>query len=193
MSRIPLKIQGITDITALKDSSLIIITDDNESRQISVVCDSYARHEFAIRYRQRLRKEKAEQEDNGNLKMALPETLGTIIKDIAGLQLEVVIVNIFDGQYVAVIEDKASGLSVPINITDGILLCYANEDIKLYIESSLWARQSVPYLGKNAQGVALPLNTLTIEMLQQALDKCIKEERYELAKQLKEEIERRGK
>lgn len=197
MARIQLKIQGITDITAMKDNSLIVMTDVNEQRQLSIVCDRYMRHEFASRYRMKMQTENADKAtaDNSvktNLKTALPETLGTIIKDIAGLQLEVVIVNVFDGQYIAVIEDKTSGLSLPIDVAAGALMCYAN-DLQLCIEESLWARQSVPYLGRKAQGVALPLNTLTLDMLKQALDKCIKEERYELAKQLKEEIDRRDK
>lgn len=197
MARIPLKIQGITDITAMKDNSLIVMTDVNGQRQLSIVCDRYMRHEFASRYRMKMQTENADKAtaDNSaknNLKTALPETLGTLIKDIAGLQLEVVIVNVFDGQYVAVIEDKTSGLSLPIDVTAGALMCYAN-DMPLCIEESLWAKQSVPYLGRKAQGVALPLNTLTLDMLKQALDKCIKEERYELAKQLKEEIDRRDK
>lgn len=193
MARISLKIQGITDITAMKDSSLVVMTDENEQRQLSLVCDKYMRHEFALRYRQKMQTEKVENDSSKeSLKMALPETMGAVIKDIAGLQLEVVIVNVFDGQYVAVIEDKSSGLSLPIDVAAGALMCYAN-DIPLCIEESLWAKQSVPYLGRDAQGVALPLNTLTLDMLKQALDKCIKEEKYELAKQLKEEIDRRDK
>ena len=47
-------------------------------------------------------------------------------------------------------------------------------------------------MGQDARGVAMPLNTLSMEMLEQALQRSIEEERYELAKQLKDEINRRG-
>jgi protein-arginine kinase activator protein McsA len=39
--------------------------------------------------------------------------------------------------------------------------------------------------------ISVPLNTLTIEMLQEALDKAIKDEDYELASHLRDEIKRR--
>jgi len=193
MSRIPLKIQGITDITAIKDKSLIIITDNNETRQLSIVCDGYVRHEMAIRYKLRKNEYNVDAEKKEQIKKKLPEIFGNIITNIAGLELEVVIVSVYDGQYTAIIEERSSGLAMPIDITDGALICYANDNIQLCIEESLWTKQSVPYLGNSAPGIALPLNTLTMDMLKQALDKCIKEERYELAKHLKDEIDRREK
>ena len=53
--------------------------------------------------------------------------------------------------------------------------------------------QSMPYAGENAPGISMPLNTLTIPMLQKALDDCIEQENYEMAQKIKEEMERRIK
>lgn len=192
MSRIPLKIQGVTDISATRNASLLIITDKEEQRQLTVVCDEIMRHEFGIR-RGKYIGDKAEKAKVAEiLRTTLPETLAAIIKYMTDLQLAVIIVNVFDGQYRAVIEDSNTGTAFPIRVSDGALLCYADPHIPLYIEESLWIRQSVPYLGHDARGVAMPLNTLSMEMLEQALQKSIEEEKYELAKQLKEEMDRRG-
>lgn len=191
MSRVHLKIQGVTDISASHTASLLIITDTDETRQICVVCDEIMRHEFGIRRGKYWGTAESKALVMETLKYTLPETMSTIIKHLTDIQLAVVIVSIYDGQYRAVIEDTKSGSAFPIRVSDGALLCYADRRIPLYIERSLWNRQSVPYLGENARGVAMPLNTLTIEMLEEALQKSIDEERYELAKQLKEEIDRR--
>ena len=51
-------------------------------------------------------------------------------------------------------------------------------------------RQSLPY-NQASPSMALPVNVLTIEMLEEALNKAIKDENYELASTLKMEIERR--
>ncbi len=191
MSRIPLKIQGVTDITATNTASLLIITDMEEQRQLSVVCNEIMRHEFGIRRGKYTGNKINREQTEEMLKVALPETISAIIKYMTDLQLAVVIVSVYDGQYRAVIEDVNTGTAFPIRISDGALLCYADTHIPLYIEASLWERQSVPYLGQEARGIAMPLNTLSIEMLEQALKKSIEEEKYELAKQLKDEIDRR--
>lgn len=191
MARIALKIQGVTDIISTHTASLLILTDIGEKRQLAVVCDDIMRHEFGVRRGKYVGDEEKRKEVAEMLRYTLPETFASIIKHLTQLQLAVVIVSVFDGQYRAVIEDAASGTALPIRISDGALLCYADATIPLYIEESLWMRQSMPYMGQNAPGISMPLNTLTKEMLEQALEKSIAEERYELAKQLKDELDRR--
>lgn len=193
MARIPLKIQGVTDISASHDASLLIITDEKEERQLSIVCGPATRHEISLRRGKYVGSEESKRNATEYLQYALPETLSAIIKYMTDVQLCVVIVNIFDGEYRAVIEDQRTSTAFPIRVSDGALLSYADPHIPLYIEESLWLRQSTKYGGANAKGVALPLNTLTLKMLHQAMEKCIEEEEYEMAQQLKEEIDRRSK
>lgn len=191
MARIPLKVQGVTDITASDSASLLIITDKEETRQITIICDASMRHEFGIRRGKYVGEAKQRALATEHLQFTLPETLASLIKYMTDLELAVIILNVFDGQYRAIIEDQKTGTAIPIRVSDGVLLTYADPHIPLYIEESLWRHQSVPYLGEDARGVAMPLNTLSVEMLRTAMERCIADEKYELAQQLKEEIERR--
>lgn len=190
MSRIPLIVQGVTDITDARNTSLLILTDKDEQRQISIVCDSTIREAFAIRKMKHHSDASVREKYTEQLKDCLPETLSSLIKYLTNMELSVIIVNVFNGEYNALIEDKTTGTSLPIRVTEGVLLSYADPHVPLYIEQSLWLRQSVPFMGENTR-IAMPLNTLSMEMLKNALQRCIDEENYELAQQLKLEIDRR--
>ena len=58
------------------------------------------------------------------MKYTLPETMSAIIKYMTDLQLAVVIVSVYDGQYRAVIEDRKTGTAFPIRVSDGALPTY---------------------------------------------------------------------
>ena len=63
--------------------------------------------------------------------------------------------------------------------------------VPLTVGEQLWINQSVPYKA-DGKGVAIPINSLTLPMLKSALQTAIDEERYEDAKALKAEIDRRS-
>lgn len=191
MARIQLKVQGVTDISATHDASLLIVTDMQEEWQLTIICNPVMRNEIAMRRGKYVGSDENKAAAEEYLKHSLPETLSAVIKYMTDLQLSVVIVNVFDGEYRAVIEDKKTSTAFPIRVSDGVLLSYADKHIPLYIEESLWLHQRVKYHGEDAKGVSMPLNTLSMTMLQQAMDKCIENEDYELAQQVKNEIERR--
>lgn len=60
----------------------------------------------------------------------------------------------------------------------------------MFMEEKLFIRQGVPYESGKSK-VALPLNALTSEMLEDALRKAIENENYELASNLRDELNRR--
>jgi len=191
--RIPLKVQGVTDINASQTASLLILTDMQEEKQIAIVTDANKRYEFAVRRGKYIGDDEHRRIANEHLEKALPETLSAIIKYMTGLELAVVITGLNDGEYKTVIEDMKSGTVFPVRASDGVLLSYADPHIPLFIEEALWERQSMKYLGADAKGVSMPLNSMSESMLKQALEKCVEEERYELAEQLKNELERRNR
>lgn len=191
MARIPLKVQGVTDICASQESSLLIITDKEEKYQLTIVVDAYMRYNFAIRRGKYTGTTEKRRNVTELLETTLPETLSAIITYMTNMELRVVIVGIHDGQYRAIIEDKTTQTAFPIRVSDGVLLSYADPNVPLYIEENLWNHQRTAYNGPDAKGIAMPLNTLSVDMLRDAMQKSIDEEQYEIAEQIKLELERR--
>lgn len=76
-----------------------------------------------------------------------------------------------------------------IRASDAVLLSYIS-DIPLYIEKEMMYRQSVAYR-KNAGDMPLPINTISNDMLDKAMQKAINDENYELASLLRDERQRR--
>ena len=189
--RIKLKVQGVTDMVADNVASLLILTDEAEQRQLTIVIDKAMRHEIALRRGKYVGSVQQRGNTINALQHCLPETLSAAIKYLTNIEFCVVIVSIADGMYYAILEDMRTGTSFPIRASDGVLLTYADPHIPLYIEQSLWEVQSTEYLGDNAKGISLPLNTLSTGMLKKALQKCIDAENYEAAQHIKEELDRR--
>lgn len=191
MARTLLKVQGVTDICASEETALLVMTDMEEKFQLTIVCDINMRYQFGIRRGKYVGTDEEKKEVCKLLETTLPETLSAIIKYMTGMQLAVIIIGLHEGQYRAIIEDQITHTAFPIRVSDGVLLSYADQHIPLYIEDNLWEHQRTPFMGTEAKGIAIPINTMSIDMLRQAMQKCIDEERYEVAQQLKEEIERR--
>lgn len=109
----------------------------------------------------------------------LPEALWKMIQIQTKGNYELIIYDIQDGQYKAMLMDQVTFQSVQMRASDAILMSYISS-IPLYIEERLMMRQSVPF-SPNAGGMSIPVNAISTDMLKQALDKAIDEENYELA------------
>ena len=104
--------------------------------------------------------------------------------------MEIIISDIIEGQYQAFLNNKKTLAPLPIRASDAVLLSVA-ADVPIYIESRLMQRQSVRF-SENSHGIAIPVNTLSTEMLDEALRKAVEQENYELASQLRDEKRKRG-
>ncbi|WP_369916875.1 hypothetical protein [Prevotella sp. oral taxon 376] len=80
---------------------------------------------------------------------------------------------------------------VPIQIADAVLLSIIS-GIPIYIDEVLIRKQGAEF-HKDSHGLKLPINALSLDMLEKAIDRAISEENYELASMLKEEIDHRKK
>ena len=164
MNKIQIFFKGITEIVGGSNMGLLVLTNQLEDIRIG---DNPIRHSL------------------------LPEVLCWLNSNIDSEHYEILFNSISDGQYKVVIINKITYEMVPIRASDAILLSkIANIDI--YMEEKLFIRQSVPYESGKSK-VALPLNALTLEMLEKALRKAIKEENYELASSIRDELNRRKK
>lgn len=180
MTKERLIFKGVSEIVGTEDLGLLILTDEAKERQITIVCDKA----MAVQLELRIKKIPI-------TKIMLPEVLCRMLKNNGGLDYELLIDNIIDGQYRTILYDKETMDTLLIRASDAVLLSIV-ANIPLYIEAGLMRRQSVMY-NENAKGVSLPVNTISDEMLQAALDKAIADENYELASHLRDEKKRRTK
>lgn len=180
MTKERLIFKGVSEIVGTEDLGLLILTDEAKVRQITIVCDKAMAVQLELRIK-----------NIPITKIMLPEVLCKLLKKQDTHDYELVMDNIVDGQYRTVLYDKDTMEPMIIRASDAVLLSLVG-DIPLYIESGLMLRQSVPY-NENSRGVSLPVNTISDEMLQAALDKAIADENYELASHLRDEKKRRNK
>ena len=177
MFNVKLKFNCISEIVGNVDIGLLVLTDEDEKRQLTITCDNFMAHEFSLRTIK-----------SDITKNRLPEAMGNVLKT-GCMDIEVRIYDIIDGEYQATIFDKIKQISTNIRVSDAILLA-TTCDIPIYIDEELMKMQSVKYVeGQNR--MSLPVNALTDEMLNTSLDNAIKEENYEMAQYLSEEIKRR--
>lgn len=179
-NRVKLVYQGVTEIVGSPDTALLILTDENKARQLSIICDKHMEREFILR--------DTKQAFTQNL---LPEVLCQLISLHASTSYELCITSIDDGKYQASLKDTLNFTSTPIRVSDGILFANITQ-LPIYIDKELFERQSIPYQEGNTK-MAIPLNTLNDEMLNNALEKAVNTENYKMAAYVKQEIERRKK
>jgi hypothetical protein len=179
MARIKLFLQQATEVMGEEKEGLLILTDSFQERQIAVPCSSKMFDEFKSRM------------NNPKHQTELSDILFNVIKWQTELSLELVIINVDNGHYSAILSNTDSLEQVPIDGAQAVLLNYISKDkIPLFIEEKLFLKQSSVYDMK-AKGVSLPVNTLSRSMLRKAMEKAIEAENYELASQLRDELNRR--
>jgi len=178
MSRTRLVFQGITEIVGAETLGLIVLTDPEEKRQITIICDRHTEFQFSLRLGKMPIVEKM-----------LPEVLLKVVKGWSGADLKIVIDNIVDDQYNALLCINDNQESIAVRASDAAFLSFVG-GIPLYMDDGLMRMQSVPY-NAGASGMAIPVNVISDEMLKSALEKAIRDENYELASSLRDEQKRR--
>lgn len=178
MRKIKLHFHSVSEIVGTKDVGLLILLDEDEKRQLTIACDRQMMYQFELRLQHLPIAERL-----------LPEVMWQVISTQSELRFEIIINDIIDGQYRAVLYNIDTLEPVALRASDAVLLAYIGK-IPLYIEEGLMDKQSVKYV-KEASGVSIPVNTISDDMLQKALDKAIADENYELASHLRDEMKRR--
>lgn len=180
MALVRLVYKSVNEIIGNDDVGILLLVNEDGTRQLSMVCDKHMVYQF------RLRLSKAEIVDK-----LLPEVLWQVIVRSLDMQFQVVINDLVDGQYKTLLYMPDILQAIPIRASDAILLAHF-ADIPIFIEEGLLLRQSVPYKEESV-AVSVPVNVITTDMLKKALDKAISEENYEQASQLRDELQRRSK
>ncbi|MBR2101267.1 MAG: bifunctional nuclease family protein [Prevotella sp.] len=180
MVKIPLTFSDVAEIVGSDTMSLLTLTDAARENQLTIVCDRAVAQQLGLRAR-----------GMPAARLLLPEVMGTVARQWGGLQLELIIVGLDNGVYKTLLVNTDTMDVMPIRASDAVLLSVA-AGIPLYIEEHLMKRQSVPFQG-GGPGINIPVNTLSLDMLENALAKAVDEENYETASKLRDEIERRRK
>lgn len=154
--------------------AVILLTDMQRMRAITVVCDEQAMQQIMMRL-----------QNPEICRTMLPEALLGLLPS----KYEMMVFGLYQGQYQVVLMDE-KGETARLRMSDAVLLMTMS-DIPLYIEEKLMSRQSTPY-DETATGIAIPINTMDVPRLKTALQRAIDDEDYELASQLRDEIKRRS-
>lgn len=179
MKDVRLTFKGISEILGAQGIGLIILTDKDEKRQITIPCDKEMLYQFSLRVN------KVPQTNT-----LLPEALWGIIRSRhKESHFEIIINDLISGQFWALLCDLDTFEEIPMRASDAILLHYISR-VPIYIDLELMRKQSIEY-HKESRSIPLPVNTISDEILQKALDKAVKDENYELASNLRDEILRR--
>jgi bifunctional DNase/RNase len=105
---------------------------------------------------------------------------------------EVYIYKVLDGVYYSLLELEQDGVvqHVDVRTSDAIALAL-RFDAPVYTSEALLAREHIFEDGHGA--ISIPVSSVDIDVLREALSRAIREEKYELAAQLRDEISRREK
>ena len=171
--KIKLHYKSISEVVGVDEVGLITLLDDLEQRQLNIVCDKFVVNQIQLR-------------DMGQSIegcMLLPEALLSLFQPEQEPPFEIFISAIDGGEYIAELRMGQTDHVVKLRATDAVLLSVITQQ-PILIDDQLMIFQSVPYQ-------ALPINTLTSKMIKKSLEKAIEEENYELASQLRDELNSR--
>ncbi len=181
MSRIRLFLQQATEVVGGNNEGLLILTDSYQERQLVIPCEGSLMEEFKSRL------------DKHENHFGVIDILFDVIDNQTSLSLSLLINDVEDGAYSAAIINDDTQKQISIGGVEAVLLNNISKDkIPLYIDEALFLRQSSKFNIK-AEGVALPVNALPVSMLEKTLDKAVEAENYELASQLRDELNKRRK
>ncbi len=178
MKKIRLQLQSTKKIVSGLDINLLILVDQNNERQIAFVCSKELERQLALRV------------NNNPIKNTLlPEVMCWINPDMNKENYEILFSSISGGEYKVILINKITFEMLPISAPDAVLLATV-AGLDMFIEEKLFYRQSMIF-DETKEKISLPLNILSQEMLEEALNKAIIEEDFEVASCLRDELKRR--
>lgn len=178
LERVQLVFKFASELLGSQDVGLLVLVDKEEKRQVVVSVGKEEIKQFQIRMQKK------------DTTTFLPEVFVNLSKDKDLLdKYDLEIVSVEKGQYHVTFSCLETNEQYPLRVSDAILLSFI-ADIPIYMSKELMKKQSAPY-SPNASAMALPINTISTEMLQSALDKAIENEDYKIASYLRDEIKNR--
>lgn len=175
-----LLIKSVSEVLGIKDVALVSLVNATETRQIVVSCELEMR-DLIMKY----------MTDRPETQMLFPSVVNDILATRDKSSLEVRINGVKDGVYQTEIYDRLTQKSFPIRCSDGIFMSVACK-LHIYASAEVMRLHSVPYV-TGATKVGLPLSVLSEKMLKDSLQMAIETENYEMASNLRDELNKRHK
>lgn len=179
-NKVRLVFRGTMEIAGSENVGLILLANEEGTKQLNVLCDKHMLYEFAVR--------KHTDRQNRHL---IAESVWSLFSQLTDERCHILIHGIAHEQYQCILVAEPSLLSAPIRMSDAVLLATITE-MPILMDAALFERQSLPVTDQE-ESVSLPINTVSAHLLQKALDKAIEDEDYEMASRLRDEISRRSK
>lgn len=177
--RTRLYFKSVLEIVGGEGIGVVTLTDIDEQRALTFVCD------HAMIYQLSLRNSEADARSK-----LLPEVLVAVLEGYSSMKnFDMNIYALAGGEYKVMLYNLETLRVNPIRLSDAVLLTRLC-DIPLSIDNTLFDRQGTPYAGMSNR-MAIPINSLPTNKLQDELDKAIETEDYRLAAILKDEISKR--
>lgn len=175
-----LLIKSVSEILGIKDVALVSLVNATETRQIVVSCELEMR-DLIMKY----------MTDRPETQMLFPSVVNDILAAREKSSLEVRINGVKDGVYQTEIYDRLTQKSFPIRCSDGIFMSVACK-LHIYASAEVMRLHSIPYV-TGATKVGLPLSVLSEKLLKNSLQMAIETENYEMASNLRDELNKRHK
>lgn len=178
--KVELKVHSVSEIVGNPEVGIVVLTDKEEIMQIAIVCDKAMKESLHMH----ISKQKV-------CNTMLPDVLANILLNQVGYKCELVINDIVDGVYKAMIINTETSQPLSLRASDAILM-HVITRVPLYATLQLMKRQAVPATTGGIP-MALPYNALSDKMLQDAMQSAVEQEKYEMASAIRDELKRRGK
>lgn len=175
-----LLIKSVSEILGINDVALVSLVNATETRQIVVSCELEMR-DLIMKY----------MTDRPETQMLFPSVVNDILATRDKSSLEVRINGVIDGVYQTEIYDRLTQKSFPIRCSDGIFMSVACK-LHIYASAEVMRLHSIPYV-TGATKVGLPLSVLSEKLLKNSLQMAIETENYEMASNLRDELNKRHK
>lgn len=173
-----LKFQGAFGLPQDEETYVLSLIDENEERVVSIVTNRSLANEF-----------RDIQDKNVDTQNHLPFVLCSLIENGLGFHHRIQFHGVKDVGLEASLVDLLTDKHIPLRQDEAVLLSVV-AGIDIYADMDVFRYFSTPF-SKKAVQVALPILSLPDNMLQVALKEAVKQENYESASYIRDEINRR--
>ena len=179
MDKVKLEVQDVSQGTMAHNPFIMMLREVGGKRKLSVMVGSMEAQAILVSLR------------GVKVLRPLSHDLFISLLDAYDMSLrEVLIYKVVDGVYYSllIVEREGQLEEIDARTSDAVALALRCK-APIYTWESLLEREHIYEDGTGA--ISIPVSSVNVEMLREALDKAVSEENYELAAQLRDEIARR--